>query len=51
MILDDENSESYIENKVNGVKIPLNIENGVYAMEMLVSSPADADVPSQGRAK
>ena len=36
IILDDAGSESYIENKKTGKRIPLVIENGVYMMEMLV---------------
>jgi hypothetical protein len=36
IILDDADSESYIENKKTGKRIPLVIENGVYMMEMLV---------------
>ena len=37
IILDDAESESYIENKKTGTRIPLKIENGVYMMEMLVT--------------
>jgi hypothetical protein len=37
IILDDAESESYIENKKTGARIPLKIENGVYMMEMLVT--------------
>ena len=44
IVLDDAASESYIENKASGVRIPLKIENGVYMMEMSV-------VPFQGQAK
>ena len=36
IILDDVGSDSYIENKASGVRIPLKIENGVYMMEMSV---------------
>ena len=36
IVLDDAASESYIENKASGKRIPLTIENGVYMMEMLV---------------
>ena len=36
IVLDDVDSESYIENKKTGKRIPLVIENGVYMMEMLV---------------
>ena len=39
IVLDDADSESYIENKKIGKKIPLDIENGVYVMEMLVKPP------------
>ena len=41
---DDASSDSYIENKKTGKRIPLVIENGVYMMEMLV-------VPFQGPTK
>ena len=44
IVLDDAASESYIENKASGVRIPFKIENGVYMMEMTV-------VPFQGQAK
>lgn len=44
IVLDDVDSESYIENKKTGKRIPLVIENGVYMMEMLV-------VPFQGQTK
>ena len=36
IVLDGPDSISYIENKETGVKIPLNIENGVYVMEVTV---------------
>ena len=36
IVLGDINSESYIQNKKTGEKIPLNIENGVYMVEMLI---------------
>ena len=39
IVLDDVGSESYIENKKTGKKIPLKMENGVYMMEMLVKPP------------
>ena len=45
-MLDGAGSESYIENKQSGKKIPLAIENGVHMMQMLVK-PA----PFQGQAK
>ena len=48
IVLYDENSLSYIENKATGTKIPLRIENGVYVMEVAVS-PKKA--PFQGQAK
>ena len=51
IILDGAGCDSYIENKATGVRAPLKIENGVYTMEMLVSSPAEAAAPFQGRAK
>jgi len=44
IIFDDADSDSYIENKKTGKRIPLVIENGVYMMEMLV-------VPFQGPTK
>ena len=34
--LDEAGSDSYIEHKASGVRIPLSIENGVYMMEMSV---------------
>jgi len=37
VFLEDAASESYIENKASGVRIPLKLENGVYMMEMLVT--------------
>ena len=37
IVLEDATSESYIENKASGVRIPLRIENGVYIMEMTVT--------------
>ena len=36
ILLDDVDSENYIENKKTGKKIPPKMENGVYMMEMLV---------------
>ena len=36
IVLDDAESDSYIENKKTGTRIPLTIENGVYMMEMVV---------------
>ena len=47
IVLDDAGSESYIQNKKTGKKIPLTIENGVYMMQMLVRPPT----PFQGQAK
>ena len=35
IVLDDIDSESYIQNKETGKKIPLNMENGVYTVEMI----------------
>ena len=46
IVLDGVGSESYIQNKQTGQKIPLSIENGVYMMQMLVK-PA----PFQGQAR
>ena len=46
IVLDGPGSESYIENKQSGKKIPLSIENGVCMMQMLVK-PA----PFQAQAK
>ena len=34
--LDDAESESFIETRETGTRIPLRIENGVYMMEMVV---------------
>ena len=48
IVLDDEDSLSYIENKATGTKIPLKIENRVYVMEVAVT-PKKA--PFQGQAK
>ena len=39
IVLDDVDSESYIENKKTGKAIPLKTENAVYMMEMLVKPP------------
>ena len=39
VILDDIVSESYIENKKTGTRIPLKLKNGVYMMEMQVKQP------------
>ena len=36
IVLDDVDSERYIQNKKTGKKIPLNIENVVYMMEMFI---------------
>ena len=44
IVLEASGSDSYIENKKTGKRIPLTIENGVYMMEMLV-------VPFQGQTK
>ena len=44
IVLDDAASESYIENKVSGVRTPSKIETEVYMMEMTV-------VPFQGQGK
>ena len=45
IVLDGAGSESYIQNKQTGKKIPLTIENGVYMMQMLVKP-----VPFSGQA-
>ena len=37
IVLDDEDSLGYIENKAIGTKIPLKAENGVYVMEVAVT--------------
>ena len=47
IVLDGAGSESYIQNKQTGQKIPLSIENGVYMMQMSVKPAA----PSQGQAR
>ena len=39
IVLEDEDSGSYIENKVFGVRIPIHFENGIRVMEMQVSEP------------
>ena len=44
IVLEGEGSDSYIENKQSGKRIPLTLENGVYMMEMLV-------VPSHGQTR
>ena len=36
IVLDDIDSASYIQNKKTGKKVPLEIENGVYMMEMII---------------
>ena len=36
IVLDDAESNSYIENQKTRARIPLTIENGVYMMEMVV---------------
>ena len=46
IVLDDAESDSHIENKAIGTRIPLKMENGVYMMEMLVEPP-----PFQRQAK
>ena len=48
IVLDDEDSLRYIENKAAGTRIPLKIQNGVYVMEVAVT-PKRA--PFQGQAK
>ena len=39
IVLDEEGSDSYIEHKKTGTRIPLTMENGVYMMEMFVAPP------------
>ena len=46
IVLGDATSDSHIENKASGVRIPIQLENGVDMMEMLVAEP-----PVQGPAK
>ena len=48
IVLDDEDSPSYIENKATGTKIPFKIVNGVYMMEVAVTPKK---TPFQGQAK
>ena len=40
IVLDDAKSESYIQNKPTGVKIPIRLENGIYMMEIAVETPS-----------
>lgn len=53
IVLDDEDSPSYIENEATGTKIPLKIENGMYVMEVAVEPKTSAyspnGAPFQGR--
>ena len=46
IVLDGVGSESYIQNKMTGNKTPLNIESGVYMMQMFIKP-----TPFQGQAK
>ena len=39
IVLDDANSESYIEDKTSGVRIPIKLEKGIYMMEIAVIEP------------
>ena len=39
IVLGDANSNSYIENKATGVKIPLKLKNGIYMLELAVATP------------
>ena len=48
-MLDNERSDSYIDNKATGTRVPLKIENGVYAMEVSVEALKPA--PFQSPAK
>ena len=41
IVLDDANSESYIENKATGVEIPVRLESGTYMLEFA----RDSSVP------
>ena len=43
IVLDDANSLSYIENKATGVKIPLQIENGIYVMLVESVKPSTSE--------
>ena len=36
IVLDDANSDSYIEDKASGVRIPITLEDGIYMMEMVL---------------
>ena len=46
IVLDDANSDSYIENKAIGLKIPIQLQNGIYMLEIAVAQP-----PFLGQAK
>ena len=46
IILYDASSASYIENKATGVKIPIQLQNGIYMLEIAVAQP-----PFMGQAK
>ena len=39
IVFDEANSDSYIENKATGLKIPLKLENGIYMLEIAVAQP------------
>ena len=36
---EDANSDSYIENKASGVRIPIKLENGMHMMEVVIAEP------------
>ena len=46
IVLDDANSDSYIENKATGVKIRINLKNGIHMLDIAVAQP-----PFMGQAK
>ena len=39
IVLDDADSESYIENKASGVRVLIRLENGIYMSEIAVVEP------------
>ena len=56
IVLDDGNSLSYIENNATGTKIPIEIANGVYVMEVAIEPVAPSafspnETPFRRRAK
>ena len=44
--MDDANSDSYIEDKATGVKIPINLQKRIYMLDIAVAQP-----PFMGQAK